>query len=526
MKKGIILSIASLMMLSACISELDQEPLNEQLTTSNKVFSDPSSYKEFLAKLYGSLTLTGQRGEYGLPEITAPDEGTTSFLRVYWSVQELTTDEAITAWADAGLMEFNQHSYSSQNFYNQLLYQRIFVNIAFCNEYIREVSARQASLSPEMQSEVKTYLAEARFLRALFYYFALDLWGNVPFVTENDATGAFLPAQIKRPELFSFLEEELLYIETDLIDAGMNEYARADKAAAWMLLAKLYLNAEVYLGEGQKRYTECITYCKKIIDAGYELHDNYGELFLADNHRLRNEIIFPIAEDGDFTRNYGGVTFIIQGAVGGAEDRADFGIGSGGGWAGHRFTETFVSRFDDLAGDARAMFFTSGQSRSINTITLFTEGYLSTKFRNVSSTGDPGKNQTFVDTDFPLFRLADVYLMYAEAVVRGGAGGDMTTAVDYINKLRERAHGDNDANITAADLTLEFLIDERSRELYWEAQRRTDLVRFGLLTGDDFVWDWKGGVKQGKITGDQYDLLPIPSSDIAVNPNLKQNPQF
>ena len=514
-------------MLSSCIGDLDQKPLNKQIVTSENVFDKPESYKEFLAKLYGSLTLTGQRGEYGKPEIPAPDEGTTSFLRTFWSMQELTTDEAITAWGDAGLMEFNGHSWSAKNGYVQLLYQRIFINIAYCNEFIREVEPRIGGLSADIQPDVTEYVAEARFLRALYYYYAMDLWGNVPFVTEADVTGAFLPKQIQRADLFAYIESELKTIIPVLVPAGENEYARADQAAAKMLLAKMYLNAEVYLGSGNKRYTECIAYCNEIIGAGkYSLNNSYSELFLADNDRLNNEIIFPVAEDGDNTRNYGGVTFIVHGGVGGSEDPDNgFGIAAGG-WWGHRMTDDFVtSKFSDPSGntDSRALFYTDGQTLDINNVTVFTEGYLSAKFKNITSSGAKGKNGIFVDTDFPLFRLADVYLMYAEAVLRGGSGGDLSTALNYVNEIRNRAYGDDTGNIDNSQLTLDFILDERAREFYWEAQRRTDLIRFDKLTGDDYLWEWKGGAKNGVATQTQFNLFPIPASDIAVNPNLKQN---
>jgi hypothetical protein len=513
----------------SCVNDLDTEPLNKKITTANDVYKDPASYKQFLAKLYGAMTLTGQRGEYGQPEISAPDEGTTSFMRTYWSAQEITTDECLSAWGDPGLVEFHGHNWSEQNAYVQLLYQRIFINIAYCNEYIREVSPRVGGLSSTLQADVTRYVAEARFLRALYYSFALDLWGNVPFVTEADAPGAYLPKQISRSDLFDYIQSELNEIELTLAAPGTNEYARADQAAAWMLLAKLNLNAEVYLGTGNKRYTECLTYCNKIIGSGkYSLNESYEELFLADNDRLRNEVIFPVAEDGNNGRNYGGVTFIIHAAVGGSEDADnDFGIGAGG-WSGNRLTNAFVSKFEDKSGDtdSRAMFYTNGQTLEINNPTVFTEGYLSTKFRNITSDGAKGQNATFVDTDFPMFRLADVYLMYAEAVLRGGSGGDAGTALSYVNAVRERAYGDTSGNISAAELDLPFILDERARELYWEGHRRTDLIRFGAFTGDSYLWDWKGSVKQGSATQSHFVLFPLPSSDRAVNTNLKQNPGY
>lgn len=513
-------------LMNACINTLDTEPLDDEVLNATSIYDNEAAYKQFLAKLYGSLTLTGQRGEAGMPEIAAADEGTTSFMRTYWSAQEISTDEAINAWGDPGLVDFNGHNWSDQNLYIQLMYQRIFINISYCNEYIREVGDRVGGLSGSLQADVQNYITEARFLRALYYYFALDLWGNVPFVTEQDATGAFLPEQIQRADLFDYIESELEAILPDLVDARQNEYARADKAAAWMLLAKLYLNAEVYTGTD--RYTECIAMCQNIMGAGYTLHDSYAELFLADNHRLSNEIIFPIAEDGNFTRNYGGVTYIIHAAVGGSADADnDFGI-SAGGWAGNRVTSTFVEIFDDPSGDTdqRAIFYTDGQTLEIENPQVFTEGYMSAKFKNLTSTGLKGQHGMFVDTDFPLFRLADVYLMYAEAVLRGGSGGSNATALELVNDLRERAYGDASGNITAGQLTLDFLLDERARELHWEAHRRTDLIRYGAFTGNDYVWDWKGGVQDGQPTQPHLTLFPIPSSDLGLNTNLKQNPEY
>lgn len=516
-------------MTSACISDLDREPLNKRITTADRVFSNPASYKEYLAKLYGALTLTGQNGPYGTPEISNKDEGETSFLRCYWSLQELTTDEAICAWNNGEVLSFHNHQWSTQNLYVKLMYQRIFINIAYCNEYLREVPPRINGLSDELKTEVHQYVTEARFLRALYYFFALDLYGNVPFVTEKDDAGAFLPKQIERADLFAYIESELLEILPDMAEPGTNEYARADQAAAWMILAKLYLNSEVYLGAGNEHYTDALTYCNNIINSGaYSLHNDYSELFMADNHQWRNEIIFTTAEDGTNTQSYGGMTFVMHAAIGGIQDATEYGIKAGDGWAGNRFTNTFVGKFPDASGDedSRIMTFTNGQVLDINTPTVFTEGYLCTKFKNVTSAGIDGANNVFPDTDFPIFRYADVYLMYAEAVVRGGSGGNATTALGYVNQLRARAYGDNTGNISIGDLTLDFILDERGRELYWEGHRRTDLIRFGKFTSADYLWDWKGNVKAGRATADHLTLFPIPAADRAVNTNLDQNPGY
>jgi hypothetical protein len=519
--------LGAALLVASCTKDLDVAPKDPRIISSASVFDDPNAYKQFLAKLYGSLALTGQRGESGLPEISAPDEGTTAFLRGYWAAQEVTTDECLNAWGDGGLVEYHGHNWSDQNSYVKLMYQRLFINISYCNEYIRSVNEKIDGLTGTLKDDASRYVAEARFLRAYYYYCALDLFGNVPFVTEADKPGAFLPRQISRAELFTYVEGELKAIIPAMADAGTNEYARADKAAAWALLSRLYLNAQVYTGT--PRYNDCITYCNNVVNSGkYSLVPTYRNLFLADNHQYRNEIIMPIAEDGNNTRSYGDMTFVIHAGVGGSQDAAnDYGIASGG-WAGNRLTTTFVQRFSDPSGstDKRAIFYTQGQTLTITNPTVFTEGYLSAKYKNITSTGAVGSNSTFVDTDFPLFRLGEIYLNYAEAVLRGGTGGDAATALNLVNRLRERAYGNTSGNINAGQLNLNFMIDERGRELYWEAHRRTDLVRFNLLTTGTYLWDFKGNVKAGAATNAKYNLFPIPASDLQLNTNLKQNPGY
>ena len=373
---------------------------------------------------------------------------------------------------------------------------------------------------------------EARFLRAFSYYHAIDMFANVPFVTEEDLPGAFFPEQIQRDDLFDYIESELLEIQNDL-GAPMFEYGRADQAAAWMLLAKLYLNAEVYTGSA--KYTEALTYLNKVINAGYALDDNYADVFCADNH-TSPEMIFPICFDGQNTQQYGGMTFILHASNGGGMPLN----GIDGGWGGIRTIQNFVTGYfgateTDFSPadpefsailDKRGMFFFNtdeGWEWDISNVGTFTHGIGVTKFKNVSHDGSPAPNAhpTFASTDFPVYRLADTYLMYAECVLRGGGGGNLGTAVDYVNELRERAYGDASGNISSLDLN--FILAERARELYWEAHRRTDLVRFGELTDGNYVWEWKGNVQAGITTAGYRDLYPIPSNDLNANPNLIQN---
>jgi len=480
-----------------------------------------------------------------------------------------------------------------------------------------------------LRAEIQIFRAEARFMRALSYWHAIDFFGpNIPFVVEEDPVGNFFPEPGEGTEIFNYIESELLAIEPILVSARQNEYGRADKGAAWMLLAKLYLNAEVYTGAS--RNAEALNYVERVIGAGYTLVDNYNYLFLADNDRngSENEIIFPIRFDGLNTIGYGGTTFLTHAPVGGKMDPAKFGIN--GGWGGIRTTKNFVFQFEDgidtgalnsqigpvsqwglvgsatvnswdgpdmsmyesgadqygiyanlvagemkfrennswdppninlgdndtdgtlepgganipipsdglyyitlntanntytiaESGDSRENFFTEDQNLEIEDPFTFTDGYAVEKFRNVDVDGNQGSDAggDFVDVDFPMFRLADAYLMYAEVFLRGG-GGSASQATEYINMLRERAYGSPAGNIAATDLTLDFVLDERSRELHWEAHRRTDLIRFGQFTTSG-IWPWKGGVKEGKTTEAFRDIYPIPSTDIIANPSLTQN---
>ena len=519
--------------LTACNKDLDREPFYDLNTES--VYKDPANYIKVLAKCYAGFNLSGNSGQPDVFAGQGKDEGETSYLRAYWYLQELVTDEAVVAWNSGPLQELNRTSWTSSNDLINNSYTRIFYEVTLCNEFIRETSDDKLStrgITGVNADDARLNRAEARFLRALAYYHALDLYGNVPFVTEADAPSKALPKQIKRADLFAYIESELKAIEPQLKLAHTAPYGRADQGAAWALLAKLYLNAQVYTGTD--RYTDCLTYCNKILTTpSYALAPEYRLLFLADNNATSaSEIIFPITSDGLVSQVYGGTTYLVHAAVGGSMLASGFGVN--GGWAGNRTRKNLPLLFPTPTSgfDTRAMFFTNGQSLEINDLTVFTEGYGVTKWRNKTSTGANGSDpqQIFADTDFPLFRLGDVYLMYAEAVLRGGNGGTQTQALAYVNLLRDRAYGNTggstDGRITTSDLTTNFILDERARELYWEGSRRTDLVRFGKFTDASYLWPWKGGVKSGQGIAPTRNLYPIPSTDLVANPTLVQNPGY
>lgn len=526
--KGLSLLALTIGMLNSC-TKLDLKPTND--ITADKAYATAEGYKQVLAKVYGSYALTGN-AVTGLPDIPSDiirDEGNSDFLRLYWNLQELTTDEAAWTWPnDAGVLGLHEQSWSSVNTLINGLYYRSFFQIVICNDFIKESSDDKVAargISGQDADNIKKYRAEARFLRAYQYSVLMDLYGNPPFVDENTTIGGKeLPKQIQRKDLFSYIESELKDIESLLAEPRTNEYGRADKAAAWALLSRLYLNAAVYTGSA--RYNDCIDYSNKVINAGYSLETDYRQLMLADNHLNKNEFILTINYDGTHTQNYGGTTYLIHGP---ANVPADI-TGCNGDWGGLRFTQQFVGLFSDPSGatDRRAQFWTSGQSLEMNELYTSTEGYSSTKFRNKTRNGDPAPNQDaardFSDIDFPLFRLGEVYLNYAEAVLRGGTSGSQSQALAYINALRTRAYaGNTSGNISANQLTLNFLLDERGRELYYEAIRRTDLIRFNKFTTGDYLWAFKGGLKAGRGVDARFNLYPLPPTDLSANPNLKQN---
>jgi starch-binding outer membrane protein, SusD/RagB family len=513
---SIIILAGFLIVLNSCTKDLDTLPIDPNITTTATVYDDPDSYIQVLAKIYAGLAVSGQKGPAGMGDISGIDEGFGQYLRAYWYHQVLTTDEAVIGWDDQTIKDFVYHSWGAGDVFVAAMYYRIFYQISIANEYLRETTdakLNERGVSQALKDNIKIYRAEARFLRALSYWHALDIFGNVPFVTEVDGVGVFLPPQIKQADLFSYIESELLDILDDLLPARSNQYGRADRGAAWMLLAKLYINAEVYLGQG--RYADCIEMCNNIINSGYKLEDDYEHLFLADNDNS-DEVIFPIVYDGIFTQSYGGTTFIIFAATGGDMDKDFMGIDDS--WGGLRTTPSLVNEFSN--SDKRRLFHSDGHTLEINDLSEFTNGYAVVKFRNVTSdTATVASNKQFVDTDFPMFRLGDIYLMYAEAHLRGG-GGDQATALNYVNDLRSRA---GIATWLSSNLNLDNILKERARELYWEGHRRTDLIRFGKFTGGEYVWAWKGNTPEGGASDIKYNLFPIPFSELTANPNLKQN---
>ncbi len=552
--KVLSFSAAALLLAPACTKDLDRTPTYD--LSADVVFKDAAGYKAQLAKVYAGFAVTGPNGpDASSGDIQGIDQGTSDYIRQYWSAQQLTTDEAVIQWGDPGVQDWHNMNWTSSGVLIRGLYSRLLYEITICNSYLQESTSSKLSsrgITSTDGTNIANYRAEVRFLRALSYYHLLDLYGNPPFADETAPIGtSTLPKQISRADLYAYIASELQLIVGDktgssdlLKDARTNEYARADKAAAYALLAKMYLNGVTYGGTSAAPacYTNAAIYAKKVVDAGYTLVPNatsgnqlarngYGKLFLVDNNVNNTEVIFPIVFDGKVTQSYGGTTFLTHASVSGTAgaDWSPVPYGIGGGWGGTRTTPSLFQQFPDTAADERGSFHTAGQTLNVTSLTNFSNGYVPIKFRNVTSAGAAGTDPTFVDTDYPMFRLADMYLTYAEAVARGGTG-DANLALQYVNTVRNRAFkgqpGGTAGAVTAATLTannLQFFLDERSRELHWEATRRTDLIRFGKFT-KNYSWQWKGGTSiTGNDVDDHLQLFPLPSSELSINTNLKQN---
>lgn len=530
MKKNIIkitmaLGVVSLMV-SSCAKKLDLLPLND--LTPVTTYSNAAGYKSVLAKMYGTLAITGNSGPAGSPDISGglDEGGQVAFIRGLFNCEELPTDEAICAWNDQTVKDFHNLKWTAADPFLKGMYARCIYNVTLINEYLREstdAKLAERNITGTDAVDIKKSRAEGRFLRAFNYWVMMDLFGKSTFITETDGIGTFLPKEKSRSEIFAFIETELKAIETELATVKTIEYGRVDQGAAWALLARIYLNAKVYTGA--ERNTDAITYANKVIAGGYSLQPNYRQLFMADNDKRKNEFMFAINCDGARTQAYGNTTFLIHAAAG--DDHNEYGASSG--WGGYRATKGLADLFSDLSGntDKRATFTTSFFNTTAGQINIsdigdFKNGLHVNKFKNIRSDGGPVSDPTlgFSDVDFPVFRLSEMYLIYAEAMLRGGSGANLATAVNYINAIRTRAGA---TPISSSTLDLQFLLDERGRELYWEGHRRTDLIRYNLLTTSTYVWQWKGGIINGTGVDSKYNIYPIPQENRNSNVNLTQN---
>ena len=543
----------------SCADELNiksVDPLNHQTYT----------VEGLLAKQYATLGLTGQKGPDGLADISG-NEGETGFIRTVFNLEELMTDETLWAYQENdGIAQITTMDWDKNNVRVNWAYQRLSYNI---NQYNFFISEQSGSLSEDK-------IAEVRFLRALNYYYFLDLYRKAPFKLTFDDS---LPTEIKGKALYDWLDNELTTIEPLMAEVGAynnsQNFGRADRGAAYALHARLALNSEVYTEGKVKDYQKAIDYCNKILvdNAGkYDLcreekngYSGYQQLFMGDNDcnpAAMKEIIFPIRQDGLKARAYAGTTYLVSAATIGGMPYAS----TGDPWKCMFARENLIEKFfpnkndipkatvDDVlknpskeqviakdsekgigtanviakAKDDRALLYMGvggceeGKVRTINpgkAITGPLNGASFVKWSNLHADGSTQHDQNYSDTDFPVFRLAEIYLTRAEAKYRLNGSQDGLADIQLVQDRANRAS-------KATSVNEQTLIDEWCREFFMEGRRRSDLVRFGLYTGSKYLWSFKGGAEKGAGVPSYYNIYPIPDNEIKNNPNMTQNPKY
>lgn len=557
MKKIFFKSIAAAVLtvgLTGCVNDLDISSIDPQSSPS----ADPMGV---LAKCYSTLGLTGQAGPAGKGDLS-DDEGESGFYRTTFNLQELPTDECAWAWQDnQDIPQLTYMQWNSSSVRVQWAYTRLTYDITLFNSYLQQVEDNEAN---------RLYRAEVRFLRALHYWYLLDLFGKVPFKTEFNITE--LPVEYTAQQIYDWIDKELTEIEPMMAEVGTyskpgGEYGRADRGAAYLLHARLALNSETYTGKPD--YDKAIEYCNKLEQSrAYELstrtNDNgytgYEQLFMADNdenEQAMRETILPIRQDGARTRNYGGSTYLVLATrISGMPDvglavspwsclfarksmvdkffpAGDIPMSTEEAPAGASEAEIKALDMQDgsstdqitaAAGDDRALFY-AGRGGGIrkngtDAITTFTDGISIVKWSNIRSDNGRVSDTSWPDTDIPLFRYAEMYLIRAEAKWR--KSGNLNDALADINVLRDRAHA---TRLLSINSEMDIL-DEWCREFYLEGRRRSDLRRFDCFTGNKYLWDWKGGSATGTNVYSHYDVYPFPETDLNNNSNLTPTPGY
>lgn len=530
------------MLFTACIGDLDTLPLNPSDSTSETVYgADESGYIAGLTKLYFNFVSNETT------DLQVSDAGASELVRAFWTVQEVTSDACKCAWEnDAWVRAMNTNTWSdADNDATYAVYVRTLQGIAYTNEYLRKTASDRLSdrgVSSELAAKIQGFRAEARFLRAYFYWMALDVFGDVPFTTENSPFGGGVnPKQASRKDVFDYCISELTALAADNspMPAARSNYPRADKGAVLGLLARMYLNAEVYTGTPM--WQEAKDACEDIFTMGYSLCPEYTDLFRGDNGEnpeALNEVLFGISYDAEQTQSYGGTSYLTLAAIAATDVSSTQMInGVNNGWGGIRVPYEYVEKYfnvrnaDYSAGtydvnDKRGrMFYIKGRSESMDgALYVFLNGWSCLKFNNIPHNMDQDSylataaSKAYSDIDFPMIRLGEIYLIYAEACMNLGQAN---TALPKVQDLAARA------GVTApTSITQEWLIEERARELMWEGHRRTDLIRYGKFTSSSFLWTYKGGSFSGQGFDDHMKIFAIPASELASNPELHQNPGY
>ncbi len=523
---------AATLALAGC--SLDEYPHSS--TTSNDVYASVDGYQAVLSGIYAAMV---QR-----ISAVSDEDRSQNYIRTMSCFQDGSTDAVDMIWLSGeSLTDVNGLNWNASDAWCSAMWYHIYNIISMTNELIRNASADKiSSFSSSEQATIQGYVNDARFLRAYAYWQAMDFYKEMTFVTEADAVGSFVPATATRSEVFDYVVSELSAIAEEL---PVTSYAHATRGAAYALLARVYLNAEVYTGT--PHYSECVEACEKVFADGYTLEEDYAKIFNASNH-LRNmggsEIIFLLACDSSYITTWDATTYLCCDCV--LSNLYDYQLLSGtlnsGAWNNLRARPELVDAFEDgdlrnttigidryaysewdsglassgyylVDGDTDYYYYDREKNISMHDDT--STGYRICKWTNLTDDGECSSDAgvSGCDTDYVVLRLADVYLMYAEAALQGG--GSVATGLEYVNAVRARA---GLSAISSYDL--DYLCTERLRELYLEGIRRTDLIRYDKYVSN-YNWQWKAGVYAGASVAEKYKYLAIPEAEYSVNPALQ-----
>lgn len=541
--KKYIYTLFAVLSFTACVRDLDTLPLNETDPIAEYVYGNSEeAYLMGLARLYFQFSTND------LTDLQSMDGGASELVRAFWSVQETTTDEAKCSWGnDAWVRALNTNTWSdAQNDAVYAVYVRTLQGISYVNEYLRQTSPdklHERGVDRSLADKIDVFRAEARFIRAYLYWMALDTFGSVPFITEKSPIGgAYYPRQASRKDIFDYCVSELTELlgEDSSLPEPRHLYPRADKGSAAGLLARLYINAQVYTGSPM--WAQAKSACEKIFSMGYSLCNDYPALFRGDNGQnpyARGELLWAVDYSDSRTQSYGGTFYLLAAALA-SNDITDFSRPNGQrhGWAGLRVPYEFVEKYFRVSGqdyqtgeygceDRRGqMFYIKGRHQSMeDKLYDYMYGWSCLKFNNIphdqtdESYLATSALKDFSDVDFPMIRLAEIYLIYAEACMRLGDAAD---AMPMMQELSRRSGVQAPSEITDG-----FLVAERARELMWEGHRRTDLIRFGLFHTDEYLWAYKGGDSfAGQPFPEYRCIFAIPPTELSTNPYLVQNPGY
>lgn len=475
-----------------------------------------------------------------------------------WRIQEVTADEIViparpNGWVDGGIYKrLHQHSWTADHDAVEQGWSRTYNGITNCNKIIFQTESGYIPMDEEQRTAV---LAEVKVLRASYYYLLMDLYGNVPLDTEFDVPEGYLPEQKSRQEIYDFVVSEITENIDDLSDSsGQEMYGRFNKWAAYALLAKVYLNAEVYSGTPQ--WEKCIEACQAVIESGnYILEPDQKNVFVTENQNS-NEIIFALAIDQNYTTDWSTFDLHMQTLQPGSQATYDLELAP---WGGMAAIPQFIDSFDPEDSRLTENFIYGQQYTSSGEILNSTLGSYAGEplvFINEIPSIDRSEgihgyrfgkfeiamgSSNILNNDYPVLRYADVLMMKAESLLRTGNADEAATIV---TQIRERAFTSNPekAEVTGAELQEGTIYDYGLRnennstneggddilygrfldELGWEfnqeGRRRQDMIRFGVFTSKSWF--------SHNPNGSYRSLFPIPQSAINSNNNLTQNPGY